>query len=149
MKEANTSGQFYFSSQEEAQLRDLGIEVIVLFGSRALGLARPGSDFDFGILFNNNGRALRKEHRGDYFTAAYDVLAHKVGDLKGLDLVFLEEAPLELQYHVVKYGVPVYERDQKVFADFKARCILEHADFEPHRKLYTNKLMERISHAAH
>lgn len=48
------SKDFTFSDAEQQTLKDLGISAAVLFGSRAMGTAREGSDYDIGVLLSDS-----------------------------------------------------------------------------------------------
>lgn len=130
-----------FAHDDQALLESLGIEALILFGSQAQGVSRIGSDYDFGVLLKD-----RKVHgeRVKIYNALYDVLSRTINQLVNIDIVFLEDAPGELQFHVTKYGIPVYEANKKAFLDFKEYVMLLCADFEPYKNLFYGAILSRI-----
>jgi len=137
-------GKFRFTDTEKGSLERLGVEAIVLFGSRALGLSRIGSDYDFGVLLKDKGVLKLFETRKKLYDEIYDLLSEKVNELVNLDIVFLEDAPTELQTHAAKYGIPIYEADPKTFLNFKEYAMIMRADFEPYLNLFQRALLSRI-----
>lgn len=89
-----------FTESEQRQLKDLGIQAIILFGSRAQNTASSASDYDIGALGRNNKQI---------YDFLYDLLSRKINQLVNIDIVFLTDAPMELQAHVAKYGQLLYE----------------------------------------
>lgn len=75
-----------------------GLELLILFGSRARGDARPGADWDFGYL-------------ADAAVDAPGLLAALVGALGNdrVDLVDLRQASGLLRFRAACEGVSVYE----------------------------------------
>ena len=121
----------HITVEDQSILEKLGVEAVVLFGSHATDTASKESDFDFGILLNEDGRRKRQQNYHEYYTSVYDVIAARVGDLNGLDVVFLDRAPLELRRHVAMHGKTLMERKAGQTADFNTQTILLYADFEP------------------
>ena len=115
-----------------------------MFGSRAQGLARIGSDYDFGVLLKNKNVLKLYEQRKNIYNNIYNLLSENINQLVNIDIVFLEDAPAELQVHAVKYGIPIYEINKKVFNNFKEHTMLLYADFESYRKLFQQAILSRI-----
>lgn len=136
--------KFVFTRQERDVLKGLGVEALILFGSRALGLARANSDYDFGVLLKDKKVLRSHEQRVEIYNALYDLLSSAINQLVNIDIVFLEDAPAELQAHVIQHGIPVYEADKKAFLDFKEYVMLLCADFEPYKNLFHGAILSRI-----
>lgn len=132
------------SEEDQSKLKQLGADAVVLFGSYATNTASKNSDLDFGILLNDEGRSRRRENYHDYYTSVYDVFAGQFGDLNGLDIVFLDRAPLELRRHVALYGKILMELKSGYVADFNAQTILLYADFEPYRKMLNDAVLKHV-----
>jgi len=130
--------------EDKKMLREFGVDAVVLFGSRATGTANDTSDYDFGILLNATGRKRRGENYHEFYSAVYDVFAERFGDLNGLDVVFLDRAPLELRRHVALYGRILMESKLGQVADFNVQTILLFADFEPYRKMFNEAVLKNI-----
>jgi predicted nucleotidyltransferase len=101
------------SSSDKAKLKTLarhyGIELAILFGSRARGDARPGSDLDLGVLFKRvpSPRALYT------LSAAFADLFRD-----DVDVVPLNFVNPELRHAVEREGQILYERTPGIFAGF-------------------------------
>ena len=129
----------------KSELQRLGVQALVLFGSQAQGIAHKGSDYDIGVLVNDNKILQSPAERTQLYHALYDMLAELIQQLVPIDIVFLDDAPAELQMHVVNYGIPLYEADPRIFSRFKERVMDLYADFAPHRELFHKSILERIS----
>lgn len=126
------------------ELQRLGVKALILFGSQAQGIARKGSDYDIGVLLNDNSVLSSATRRSALYRALHDILAGVIQQLVNIDIVFLDDAPAELQMHVVKYGIPIYEAYAQAFLRFKERVMLLYADFAPYRELFHKSILERI-----
>lgn len=102
-----------------------GIDAVYLFGSSARGTARPDSDVDVAVLFDHRPKPRldgpRFELEGDLERA----LGHAV------DLVVLNEAPVDLRARVLRDGKLVLERDRSARIAFEVRTRNEAFDLEP------------------
>jgi predicted nucleotidyltransferase len=126
------------------ELQHLGVKALILFGSQTQGVARAGSDYDIGALLEDNKVLQSPKERSALYSALYDVLSEVIQKLVNIDIVFLDDAPAELQMHVVNYGVPLYETNRHVFTNFKERVMLLYADFAPYRELFHASILKRI-----
>jgi predicted nucleotidyltransferase len=88
--------------------RHPALDLLVLFGSRARGDARPESDWDFGYVARGTFDALAL--RAD--------LADTLGT-DGLDLADLDRAGGLLRFRVARDGAAVFERRPGLFARFQ------------------------------
>lgn len=136
---------FIFSDVEQQYLKDLGISAMVLFGSRAMGTAREGSDYDIGVLLSDSKILQSSEKRMEIYDSLYDILSSKIQSLANIDIVFLENAPGELRAHVMKYGKPIFETNPAAFANFRERVMTEYADFAPLREIFHQGILARIA----
>jgi predicted nucleotidyltransferase len=93
------------------------VELIVLFGSRARGRSRPGSDLDIAA-------------RGDDLLdldALHLLLAPRLGTGR-LDLVDLRRAGSILAFEVARHGQPLFERSPGAFRSFQALASRRYCD---------------------
>lgn len=125
-----------FNESDKKRLHDLGIAGVILFGSRAQGIASDASDYDIFVIGAHNKLV---------YDTLYDMIAGKIGKLVNIDIVFEDTAPMELQHHVARYGRVFYESNASVFADFRQRVMTEYADFAPHRAINSDATLSRIS----
>lgn len=133
-----------FSDKDLEKLKSLSIEALILFGSRAQGLAGPKSDFDFGIIVQNKNILYSFEEKAKLYNTLYDLLSAKINQLVNIDIVFLEVAPAELQAHVMKYGRLLFEAKTNVFSNYRADIIESYSDFSPLRKVFEKNILSRI-----
>jgi predicted nucleotidyltransferase len=95
--------------------RACGLDLVVLFGSRVGGAARPESDSDVGIL--RRGAALSAEELME--------LAFRIARATGLpnvDLVDLHVASPLLQHQAGSTGRALFESEPGVFNLFRVRA---------------------------
>ncbi len=138
------STDFTFFETEQQTLKNLGISAMVLFGSRAIGTAREGSDYDIGVLLSG-GNQRQKRKRTEIYDALYEILSSKIQSLVNIDIVFLDNAPGELRAHVMKHGKPIFEASPEVFVNFRERVMTEYADFAPLREIFHQGILARIA----
>ena len=121
------------------------INLVILFGSRAVGTASEKSDYDIGILLKNPGLIYDRTARTELYDAIYDLLSVRVGAPVNIDIVFLHQAPLDLQSHVMKHGQLLYEYQQGTFANYREQVMENVSDFAPHRSLFEHSIIARIN----
>jgi len=113
--------------ESKENLKKLGISIVYLFGSKAIGKGTPSSDIDIGVVFKNP--SIAEDTR-----ALYTILYEFFSDLypvSKLDIVFLQKAPLSLQYSAIKDGKVLFEEDPVLRADYEYRVINQYLDFRP------------------
>ena len=129
-------GVLVLGDSEKLILERAGVQALILFGSRALGIARENSDFDLGVIG-------ARSH--EVYDLVYDLASAKIGKPVNIDLVFLKDAPQELRSHVASYGRVLYQNDPRVFADFREIVMQSSADFAPLRAIFSAATLARIS----
>ena len=116
------------------------LRLAVLFGSRATGRARDGSDFDIGILPVDPDLSLHDE-----LTLA-SALSEAVG--AEVDVVRLDGDAPQLGAEVARTGICLLEAAPGVFAAYRANAISVWLDFEetiaPHRAHFLRRLAARV-----
>jgi predicted nucleotidyltransferase len=113
---------------EIAQLRSFfdGCEAVLLayvFGSRATGRGAPQSDYDIAVLTRTRLLPARR------FALASE-LSRMLHALP-VDLVSLNEVPVELSYAVVATGRCVFERELAARVEFEAGVLSRYGDLLP------------------
>ena len=99
------------------------IDLAYIFGSRADGKVGPISDYDIAVLY-------AKLHAPDL---RYE-LAHKLKKklmTDRVDLLVLNDAPIELRYAVIASGIVVYEVNVKTRVEYEALTLSLYGDFLP------------------
>lgn len=122
----------------------LGIQTVFLFGSHAQKTDNPLSDYDFGIILNDKSVLKNRILRNKIYDTFYDIVSSKIKKLIDIDIVFLDEMPLQLKYHVVKDGIIIYSDNLNKAGNFKEQIILQHADFAPLRNEFHESILARI-----
>lgn len=110
-----------------------GCRLLVVFGSRAVGRAREGSDLDLALLFDpvpDAGSRLR--------------LLGRLQDACGgrtVDAVFLRPGtdPV-LRFEIFRDGEPVYEREPGLFVRERVRAVKLHEDALPFRRALAERM---------
>src|SRR5262245_32555712 len=97
------------------------VRLAVLFGSTARGTATRRSDVDLGVSAQPNTSAVRSKIRSELERAAG----------RSLDIVFLEEAPPLLRFEISKDGVLLFQNEDHLWTDFKARAMVDWWDWKP------------------
>lgn len=108
-----------------------------LFGSVAVGTARPESDVDVGLVVDSERwEPLDKvDLLGDCVEAGTE----------RIDLVVLNDAPLVVQFEAVRPNVLLYAADDFSPGTFVSKVLRMYWDFEPYlerqRKAYKRRLL--------
>lgn len=116
------------------------VRLAVLFGSMARGQATRRSDVDLGVSVEPDTSAVRRR--------ATVELERAVG--RSLDIVFLEDAPPLLRFEISKDGVLLFQNEDHLWTDFKARAMVEWWDWKPLAKRIEEaairRLREKVKH---
>lgn len=126
------------------KIKKLGILVVYLFGSQAEGSATIRSDIDIGIVLKNPEKL---EDTRPIYNALYLELSRvfKPTFLRELDIVFLQKAPITLQYNAITYGRVVYEEDPILRADYEERVVNLYMDFKPILEYFDRVALKRYA----
>lgn len=100
------------------------IQLVYLFGSRVTGSIGPMSDTDLAILLDRAALvpALRAE------------LAQRLAETlhsDQLDLVILNQAPIEFAYSVIAEGIVLYQRSMLERVEYEAKILSQYCDYLP------------------
>ena len=129
-----------FKKDTRKILKKLNISLIYLFGSSITGTQRAESDIDIGVVFE---KADRIKNTMIIFEELYLSLSQVFPD-RDLDIVFLDFAPLTLQFEVVTTGKVIYRVSREFEYDYKEKIIKEYIDFKPLLDIQDQILLERI-----
>lgn len=108
-----------------------------LFGSRAADRTGPLSDYDFGVCSQSYSPALRDE------------LQHELATLIGtpkIDVVFLQQAPIELAYAIIAEGILLYQSDTATRVDVEANILNRYCDYLPVLKAQRQEIRDGRDH---
>lgn len=119
------------------------VRLAALFGSAARGQARPGSDLDVAILLEPNPA----------MTFAMVEVALARAARCAIDVVDLRTAPPLLRFEIARDGVALYERQAGLWADFRARAMIDWWDFSgvasTVRAVGVRRLREQVAGGEH
>lgn len=121
----------------ESELEQAGISFAYLFGSRAAGTDRPGSDADVAVSSPRQLGLLEIERLADRLARALGAPA--------VDLVVLERAGLELRGEVVQRGRLLFSRDEPARVAFEVRTRSEYLDFLPTLQAHTRRYLRQTA----
>jgi len=102
------------------------VQLAYLFGSQVTGKTGPLSDVDVAVLVEASGL--------DDPTACRARLAHEIGtvlETGAVDLVLLNQVPVELAYRVIAQGKRVYEKSPAVRVEYEAYVLGRYGDYLP------------------
>jgi predicted nucleotidyltransferase len=129
-----------FKKDTRKILKKLNISLVYLFGSSIVGTQRAESDIDIGVVFE---KPERIKNTMIIFEELYLSLSQVFTD-QDLDIVFLDFAPLTLQFEVVTTGKVIYRVSREFEYDYKEKIIKEYIDFKPLLDIQDQILLERI-----
>jgi len=129
-----------FKKDTRKILKKLNISLIYLFGSSIIGTQREESDIDIGVVFE---KPEGIKNTMILFEELYQSLSQDFPD-RDFDIVFLDFAPLTLQFEVVTTGKVIYRVSREFEYDYKEKIIKEYIDFKPLLDIQDQILLERI-----
>jgi predicted nucleotidyltransferase len=114
-----------------------GVRLAVLFGSAAKGTSRTGSDLDIGVSLE------RGAERPSALGVALDRAAGRA-----VDLVWLDDAPPLLRFEIARDGIVLIAREPEVWADFRARAMIDWWDWSPTARMMHAVMSARLREEA-
>lgn len=121
--------------------KQLGVELVIVFGSQITGNAHSKSDVDIGIVFNNAQK--RKKDPVEVYGSLHEDFT-KVFKLRHIDIVYLTEVSLALQYKAIRDGVVLYESNQSSFADYKENVLKKYFDFKYVEDIFNEAITKTV-----
>ncbi|MGD8716253.1 MAG: nucleotidyltransferase domain-containing protein [Desulfobacterales bacterium] len=109
---------FFLATNEKAH-----IDLAYLFGSHASGKAGPVSDVDIAVLYAESQCSILR------YELARDLKSILKTD--ALDLVVLNNSPIELRYAVIASGIVVYQANVKTRVEYEALTLSLYGDYLP------------------
>ena len=115
-----------------------GLHALYLFGSRATGRARAGSDVDVAALVNELPEPLERLQ-----------LRQQLEDELGgsVDLVILNDASPILAWQVLRHGQLIYDGSPGIRANFEMTTMTAYADLKRARAPVERALVQRLRDA--
>jgi hypothetical protein len=118
---------------------DPDVIAMVLHGSQAIGQAHALSDIDIAFLLDAKVSFIDKH------LELYTISSEKL-ETEQVDVVILNQASLDLSYHVLEKGKILYvdPRRRNEWVDFRERVTLEYLDYAPTLSFHYIALSKRI-----
>jgi uncharacterized protein len=123
-------------------VRELGIVIVYLFGSKAIGRESPLSDIDIGVVL----KMVPPMDTRELYNRVYGVFSELYPGTK-LDITFLQKAPLALQFSAIKNGKVLFEENPRFTADYENSVINQYLDFQPVLDFFDRVAAERYAPA--
>lgn len=115
------------------------VEFAYLFGSLVKGRARAASDVDVAVHLKGDATPSRRfERRLELEARAERALGRPV------EIVVLNDAPLELRFNVLAHGILISARDDPARCRFYVDTGRRYYDMAPARALFRRRQRERI-----
>ncbi|MFP4035656.1 MAG: type VII toxin-antitoxin system MntA family adenylyltransferase antitoxin, partial [Desulfovermiculus sp.] len=117
------------------------IAMTYLFGSRVEGNIGPKSDYDFAVLLDRDA---------DKAGVRSSLTSNLAGLLRSprIDVVILNNAPIELSFAVISQGEILYERDVATRVDFEAKVMGLYFDYLPFLRRSRDDILKEDPYAA-
>ena len=125
------------SNITKEKLKNLGVAVVYLFGSRVDGTASERSDYDVGVVFFNSERVCAEDPH--LFTSVYDILSDDLPDqLNGvkMDISLLQKANAALEVSAVNNGAILFNADPVFKANYEEAVVKRYDDYLPLKRKY-------------
>jgi len=121
------------------------ISLAFLFGSRIQGNVNNFSDYDIAILIEENFYQKNNINPPTILNLKMDLLDELFRFFKSenVDLIILNEAPIFLQYKIIRYGKLIFSPDLSSLYRFKAQVVSEFLDFSSIFNFYCKSLNKK------
>lgn len=129
-----------FKPEDKKKLEDLGVAILYLFGSRAEEKAAEDSDVDFGVVMRHP--SLLSHGTNDIYLVLFNLLGNYVENSNDLDIIFLQKAPLELRFDVIRHGKSILEVSSDFRLDFEEATVRAYCDFKPVLNEFDQAILE-------
>lgn len=107
--------------------------LVYLFGSQSINKSGDMSDYDFAVL---SAKSLSLEERLSLIHELTDYLKSPV------DLILLDEAPIELKYNVISTGIILYKKNDFYKVEFEAKTLSQYFDYLPVLHYFKRELLK-------
>lgn len=134
-------------SKIKARLKSLGVALVYLYGSEALGVASRFSDLDVGIVLKEplllDSGEKRDRLRSKLLQCLEGLTAEK-GD-REVDLVFLQTASSVLQFEAIHAGRLLFAGNPVFQADYEEGVIRDYLDIRPLVETHYRAVLDRAA----
>ena len=116
------------SEKSKKELKNLGVGIVYLFGSRAVKTALKNSDYDIGVVFLRFPKEITK----NIIVSIYNIFSEEFPDnINGpkLDISFLQKANAALEIKAISEGIVLFESNPAFRADYEAGVVKRYDDY--------------------
>lgn len=141
-----------FSKKHDDRFKKLDILAVYLFGSQAKGNIHPLSDVDIGVVFEKPEKF--KDKTMSLYLELYqiltevlpkDYLRHRFKKKEHeFDLVFLQFAPIHIQFNAIRDAKVLYESHRDKRLDYEEYVLKRFCDLKYLYDLREKAILERI-----
>lgn len=132
----------------QERLGKLGVALVYLYGSEALGISSSLSDIDVGVVLKAPVSMLKdRKQRCRLHTQLMDLLEpiFTSGASREIDLVFLQTASPILRFEAINAGCPLFVADPTFRADYEASVMRAYLDVRPLVEAHFQAALERAA----
>lgn len=117
------------------------VKLAYLFGSVAEGKEGRLSDIDIAVYLDDS---LSKRDR---FNLQLNLISQLIGILKTdrVDLVVMNDAPLSLNYEIIKTNHPLFVRDEGKKIDFEHGILSRYLDRRYYEKRWASEFLKKVA----
>ena len=135
------------TSTTVTKLQQLGVALVYLYGSEALGRSNRLSDVDVGVVLHDPTRLARRADRAELRAAISEHLTTALTPMfhRELDIVLLQTASPVLQFEAINAGRPLFVDDPAFQADYEAAVIRDYLDVRPLVEMHYQAALERLA----
>ncbi len=135
------------SPKIKQQLKRLGVEVVYLYGSQALGRSNRLSDVDVGVVLRDLKPLRDRRRRARLYLKLSDYLTPALapGLQQEMDLVLLQTASPILQFEAINAGCPLFVADPVFRADYEASVVRDYLDIRPMVEVHYQAVLDRAA----
>jgi len=112
-----------FNDIKEIFAEEKNILLTYIFGSQVTGKTGPLSDYDFAVFLSQKPPFQFKYKLKNRLLS--------VLDSKQVDLVILNDTPIELKYKVIVTGKVIFQKNSIVRTEFEADTLSQYFDYLP------------------
>lgn len=132
------------SEKTKTKLKDLDVGAVYLFGSHAEKKEGVLSDIDIAVLFDNSCKIY--ENMSSIYNKLYDIFSEifDLSNFKNIDIVFLQRAPLELRFDVIKHGQILLDILPEQRINFEHNTAMLYMDYKPILENFNKAVLANI-----
>ena len=112
-----------FNDIKKIFVEEKDILLAYIFGSQVTGKIGPLSDYDFAVFLSQKPSFQFK------YKLKNKLL--NILDNKQVDLVILNDAPIELKYKIIAMGKIIYQKNSTIRTEFEADALSRYFDYLP------------------